>query len=150
MSTGKKKYIAKTQANKKEEVKKSEVVNKPMAKGMKATVQQTSQRAAKKRELINAPNPLGYEEKNGVYRPVEHKKSTSYVATGKLQAGIESAKDQIKGTLKNIASLFTQDFEVSEIELSVTFTADGKFLGFGTGGAMSAKVKIRPSNDSDD
>ncbi|HHQ4453414.1 hypothetical protein V6S06_13460 [Aeromonas hydrophila] len=146
MSTGKKKYIAKTQANKNGEVKKSEVVNKPMAKGMKATVQQTSQRAAKKRESINAPKPPGYtESKGGLYVPDDG--SSSYVATGKLQAGIESAKEQIKGTLKNIASLFTQDFEVSEIELSVTFSADGKFLGFGTGGAMSAKVKIRPSND---
>lgn len=75
--------------------------------------------------------------------------ATSYVPTGKLQAGIESAKDQIKGTLQNIAAVFTQDFEVAEIELSVTFTADGKFLGFGTGGAMSVKVKIRPTMGAD-
>jgi hypothetical protein len=76
------------------------------------------------------------------------KESPSYVTTGKLQKGIESAKDQIKGTLQNIAAVFTQDFEVSEIELSVTFTADGKFLGFGTGGAMSVKVKIQPSKET--
>lgn len=142
MSTGKKKYIAKTQANKKKEITKADAVNKPMVRDMK-----TSVKYAAKKAPINAPKPPGYTESKGGIMVPDGCGSPSYVATGKLQAGIENAKDQIKGTLKNIASVFTQDFEVSEIEISVTFTADGKFLGFGTGGAMSAKVKIRPSND---
>lgn len=38
----------------------------------------------------------------------------------------------------------TMDFEVSEIELSMSFSAKGEFLGFRIGGAASIKVKIKP------
>lgn len=118
---------------------------------MAAAKKAVAKPAAKKAQapLISAiPEPGFRSSKGGILIPTGNE-SPSYVTTGKLQAGIESAKDQIKGTLQNIAAVFTQDFEVSEIELSVTFTADGKFLGFGTGGAMSVKVKIRPSKETD-
>ena len=118
----------------------------------KATVKKAAVKPASKKVTATRfggkAEPGFKPSKGGILVP-EGNNSPSYVTTGKLQAGIESAKDQIKGTLQNIASVFTQDFEVSEIELSVTFTADGKFLGFGTGGAMSVKVKIHPSKESD-
>lgn len=67
------------------------------------------------------------------------------VAPNKLQAGLKASQGQIKQTLRNLTTIFTQDFEVAEIELSVGFNADGKFLGFGMGGDVSIKVKIRPT-----
>jgi hypothetical protein len=127
-------------AAKKPIVKKMALAKKPMAKKAAARP------AAKNATFVAKPEPGYNQSKGGVLVPAGSE-SRSYVTTGKLQAGIESAKDQIKGTLQNIAAVFTQDFEVSEIELSVTFTADGKFLGFGTGGAMSVKVKISPTKD---
>lgn len=137
-SSGKKAVSAKATAPKKVVV---------MASAKKAVAKP----AAKKAKVPSFPvkPELGFtQSKSGILIPAGNE-LPSYVTTGKLQAGIESAKDQIKGTLQNIAAVFTQDFEVSEIELSVTFTADGKFLGFGTGGAMSVKVKIRPTKESD-
>ena len=126
---------------------------KPAAKRMAAAKRPMAKKAAarpapKKAAFAAKPEPGYNPSKGGILVPIGSE-SPSYVTTGKLQAGIESAKDQIKGTLQNIAAVFTQDFEVSEIELSVTFTADGKFLGFGTGGAMSVKVKISPTKDTD-
>ncbi len=126
---------------------------KPAAKRMAAAKRPVAKKAAvrptaKKATFAAKPDPGYNPSKGGILVPIGSE-SHSYVKTGKLQAGIESAKDQIKGTLQNIAAVFTQDFEVSEIELSVTFTADGKFLGFGTGGAMSVKVKISPTKDTD-
>eukprot|EP01107_Rhizomastix_libera_P010911 TRINITY_DN28247_c0_g1_i1.p2 TRINITY_DN28247_c0_g1~~TRINITY_DN28247_c0_g1_i1.p2 ORF type:complete len:147 (-),score=13.75 TRINITY_DN28247_c0_g1_i1:252-692(-) len=131
---------------------KSTVVKNKIGKAtvaMKVATKPAAKAAAPRKASFGTVPEPGYKESKGGVLVPENSESTSYVTTGKLQAGIEGAKDQIKGTLKNIASVFTQDFEVSEIELSVTFTADGKFLGFGTGGAMSIKVKIRPTKDSD-
>lgn len=73
--------------------------------------------------------------------------TANVVSSNKLVAGIEASHDQIKKTLRNLTSVFVEDFEVAEIELAVSFSADGKFLGFGVGGAMSVKVKIRPMQD---
>lgn len=129
-------------AAKKSAVKKMVVPKRPVAKKAAA-------RPAAKKAIFAAKPELGYNQSKGGILVPAGSESPSYVSTGKLQAGIENAKDQIKGTLQNIAAVFTQDFEVSEIELSVTFTADGKFLGFGTGGAMSVKVKISPTKDAD-
>ena len=76
-------------------------------------------------------------------------KVKSVVSASKLQAGLNASKEQIKETLHNLTSIFVQDFEVAEIELSVGFNADGKFLGFGVGGDLSIKVKIRPTKNTD-
>jgi len=68
----------------------------------------------------------------------------SLIPATKLRKGLAAAQTEIKESLQEIATLLTLDFEVSEIELSISFSADGKFLGFGVGGATSIKVKIRP------
>lgn len=89
----------------------------------------------------------GYiQNRGGVLVPVGHENSEVVVPASKLSAGIEASKEQIKKSLQNITSIFTQDFEVAEVELSVSFSAEGKFLGFGGGGAMSLKIKIKPLN----
>lgn len=66
------------------------------------------------------------------------------VPASKLSSGITAAQSEIKNTLQEIAGLMSMNFEVSEIELSLSFNAKGQFLGFGVGGAASIKVKIKP------
>ena len=57
------------------------------------------------------------------------------------------AQSEIRESLQEITAALSMNFEISEIELSISFSADGKFLGFGVGGATSLKIKIRPSGD---
>ena len=71
------------------------------------------------------------------------------VPANKFREGIEDAHVQIKKTLQGFVKIFTQEFEVSEISLTLSFNAEGKFLGFGAGGEMSVTVKIVPSQDGD-
>lgn len=66
------------------------------------------------------------------------------VSPGVLQAGIERSKVQLVETLSALSSIFTDEYEVGEIGVSISFSVDGKFLGFGTGGATTLNIKIKP------
>ncbi|HVN77021.1 MAG TPA: hypothetical protein VMT19_11935 [Thermoanaerobaculaceae bacterium] len=70
------------------------------------------------------------------------------VPSTKLLKGLKAAKKQIEGAIDELASIMTNDYHISEIEISVSFDADGKFLGFGVGGAASVKVTIKPRASS--
>jgi hypothetical protein len=59
------------------------------------------------------------------------------VPASKLQKGIAKAREQISGVLQELLDATRDGYEVTEIELSASFNADGKFLGFGVGGEMS-------------
>jgi hypothetical protein len=72
---------------------------------------------------------------------------TAVIPASKLSAGLAASQTQIKKSLQELASVFTQDFVVSEIQLSMSFSAEGKFLGIGAGGAMSVEATIRPIED---
>ncbi|HZF97752.1 MAG TPA: hypothetical protein VEY92_05835 [Pseudoxanthomonas sp.] len=81
--------------------------------------------------------------------PVKHNKSASgVVPASKLQNGISKAREQISGVLQELLEATRDGYEVSEIELSASFNADGKFLGFGIGGEMSITFKVRPINEA--
>jgi hypothetical protein len=69
----------------------------------------------------------------------------SPVPPGKLRSGIAEAHREIQRTLAQVLAAFSGDFEIAEIEITASFSAEGKFLGFGVGGAASVKLKIRPS-----
>jgi len=88
--------------------------------------------------------PSGYHQSGPLILP---KGTTVLVKPGKLHAGISAAKKQIQKSIQEIAEIMTQDYKVSEIEFSVSFDAQGKFMGFGVGGAATITVKIRPSSD---
>lgn len=66
------------------------------------------------------------------------------VPTSKLKNGIMKAKSEIKSLINEIASTMVESYSISEIELTASFSADGKFMGFGVGGAASIKIKIKP------
>lgn len=93
--------------------------------------------------------PIGYAASpNGlVFVPESTLKSTITPAS-KLRQGMIKAQAEIRESLQEIAATLSMDFEISEIELSVSFNADGKFLGFGVGGATSLKIKIKPTRPS--
>jgi hypothetical protein len=103
--------------------------------------------AAKK--MVGVPPP-GYSiSSDGLLFVPSSSNKRSITPASKLRDGITKAKNEIRQSLQEIATLMTMDFEVSEIEFSVSFSADGKFLGFGVGGAASIKVKIKPvENDA--
>lgn len=94
--------------------------------------------------MVGVPPP-GYSiSSDGLLFVPSSSKKTSITPASKLRDGITKAKNEIRQSLQEIAALMAMDFEVSEIEFSVSFSADGKFLGFGVGGAASIKVKIKP------
>jgi hypothetical protein len=88
----------------------------------------------------------GFEKIGDIFVPIG-RQPTAVIPASKLSAGLAASQTQIKKSLQELASVFTQDFVVSEIQLAMSFSAEGKFLGFGAGGAMSVKVTIRPIED---
>jgi hypothetical protein len=82
--------------------------------------------------------------KGGVILPASA--DDSLVPASKLRQGLKHAKLEIQNVLGDLASMLTEEYRIAEIELSASFSADGKFLGFGIGGDASIKVKIRPAS----
>ena len=69
------------------------------------------------------------------------------VPPSKLRAGLGKAKLEISRLLDDLAGSFGDGYEVGEIELTVSFSAEGKFLGIGTGGAAEVKIHLVPKSD---
>ena len=89
-----------------------------------------------------APIPSGMTETSaGIVFP---SKLIKPIPASKLKKGFEMAKSDIKGMISEVASIITNEYSIKEIELEVSFNADGKFMGFGVGGAASIKIKIAP------
>ncbi len=125
--------------------------NKPTVK-KPAVKKPAVKKPAVKKPAVKKPSikglrtpPLGFwRSAGGLYIPGT---SRDVVPPGKLQAGLASARAQIQKSLEEIGSVMTQDFELFEIELSASFNADGKFMGFGVGGAATITMRIRPSKN---
>ena len=82
------------------------------------------------------------ETAGGIFVP---SKMVKPIPASKLRKGFETAKAEIKGMIDEVASILTSEYNIKEIELEVSFNADGKFMGFGVGGAASIKIKIAPT-----
>ncbi|MBA4417525.1 MAG: hypothetical protein C0392_06410 [Syntrophus sp. (in: bacteria)] len=80
----------------------------------------------------------------GEKRPIaaEQPKTVSAAA---LKRGFERAKDEITGMCDEISALMTSRYNIGEVELTVSFSSNGDFIGFGAGGAASIKITIIPS-----
>ncbi|TNF35286.1 MAG: hypothetical protein EP312_04095 [Gammaproteobacteria bacterium] len=87
--------------------------------------------------------PPGFSKEGGLYLPTKISKNTTVVPPSKMLSGIKKAKAEISSLLDEISSI-TSGYSVSEIELAVSFSADGKFLGIGVGGATSITIKLSP------
>jgi len=62
-----------------------------------------------------------------------------------LKKGIEAARSEIGAMLEGISSLSSGNFQIQEVEIDVSFNADGKFLGFGAGGAATIRIRVAPA-----
>ncbi|MDQ5987529.1 MAG: hypothetical protein CSYNP_03274 [Syntrophus sp. SKADARSKE-3] len=62
----------------------------------------------------------------------------------KLKKGLEAAKAEIAAMADQVANLLTEDYTVRDVEFSVSFNAEGKFIGFGKGGSATIKIRLAP------
>ena len=68
------------------------------------------------------------------------------VPSSKIRLGLVEARRQIDETLNEIVSVMTEPYSIKEIKLVASFSADGKFMGLGVGGAASIEITICPCN----
>jgi len=66
------------------------------------------------------------------------------VPVSKLEAGLEKAQIEALKLVRSFSKFATAEYTVKEIEVSLSFDANGKFLGIGIGGAASVKMKLSP------
>ncbi|WP_152560418.1 hypothetical protein [Arenimonas donghaensis] len=68
----------------------------------------------------------------------------SVVEPGKLMRGLTKAKDEIDALIQEIIDTANTEYEIHELEFAASFSADGKFMGIGVGGAATITFRIRP------
>ena len=66
------------------------------------------------------------------------------VDPSKLRKGLTKAKDEINDLIQEVIDTATTDYSIHEIEFAASFSADGKFMGIGVGGAATITFRIRP------
>ena len=98
-------------------------------------------------ELVENPSRpddvCGYDvSENGLFIPQDMFKP---VPLSKIQKGFEQAKKDIIKFVNNLQLLMSGNSSIKEIELTASFNAEGKFLGFGVGGAVSITIKLAPN-----
>lgn len=121
-----------TKKTTKKKVSKKKVAKKGAARRAKKT-------AAKKKATRR---PLGYIRTDGnLLIPAS---AAEPVPASKLRKGLTSARDEINRMLDDMVSGMTENYVISEIELAASFSADGKFMGFGVGGATTIKITVKP------
>jgi hypothetical protein len=69
------------------------------------------------------------------------------VAPSRLRKGLAAAKLELDAAIDGLVSTLTGRYEIKEIKLVASFNAEGKFLGFGVGGAASMEITICPCRD---
>ena len=67
------------------------------------------------------------------------------VDASSLRKGLEKARRDVKSMINETANIMTAQYNIRGLELSVSFNAEGKFMGFGVGDAASIKIKIAPT-----
>jgi hypothetical protein len=91
-----------------------------------------------------APQVAGYvRSTGGVLVPVNLPQQV--VPASKIKRGFAEAKRQFDSTIAEVIREFGDGYEIAEIEVSASFSADGKFMGFGAGGAAAITLRIRPA-----
>ena len=73
----------------------------------------------------------------------------SLVSAENLKKGIKSANRAIADMLEEFGKGICGDYDFSGIELPVSFSADGRFLGFGKGGSVTINLTMTPLEADD-
>jgi hypothetical protein len=132
--------MIKKRATKKRVAKKS-AVKKSMVKKKAARKRAVPTRAVAKKKVAKKKIPGYVKSGSGLFVPPE---LATVVPPSKLRKGFAKAKDEINGIIDEIIDTMTEDYVISEIEINASFSADGKFMGIGVGGAASIKIKVTP------
>jgi hypothetical protein len=95
-----------------------------------------------RKKALAASMLTGYKRSpKGLYVP---QSTLTTVPPSKFRTGFAKAKKEISGLIEEIISTMTEEYIIREIELSASFNADGKFMGFGVGGAATITIRISP------
>lgn len=113
----------------------------------KIGMRKTAKKGAPTSQKRYAEAPSGFVKtgRAGLVVPESASHTGNTVPAGKLKRGISSARDKIDETLAELVDALKGDYEIAEIKINASFSAEGKFLGFGIGGAMSVEITVRPS-----
>jgi len=118
-----------------------------MAKVAKKATKKVARKVAARRPVAKRRaiprKPAGYSAAPGSKILVP---TASVVEPSKLYKGITKAKDEINDLIQEIIDTSTADYEIHEIEFAASFSADGKFMGIGVGGAATITFRIKPCN----
>jgi hypothetical protein len=82
--------------------------------------------------------------KFGIFEVQKRSKEPVPAKVSAVTKGMKEAQKQIKSLVKEFADILFQQYKITEIELTLAFSAKGAFLGIGVGGEASIKVKISP------
>ena len=113
---------------------------KTKGSGKKASKKAAKKGGAKKKKITK--KPAGYSESTGGILIPE--KGSTPIPVSKLKKGFASAQKEIHSIVEDIITNMADDYVISEIELAASFSADGKFLGIGVGGAATITIRISP------
>lgn len=122
-----------------------------MAKKLKSAKKTSSKRVAKKKGAKKKAGrgrpPAGFKRRSSsnLFVPTTHEESV-VVNTTKIEQGITEAQFHIRRAVHSMQETLGDDIELTEVQLELSFSADGKFLGIGIGGATSIRITVKPSD----
>jgi len=88
--------------------------------------------------------PKGYSRTDsGILVPSEF---VEPVPSSKLLSGLNKATKALKELVKQLGLSRLDNYLISQLELAISFDAQGKFMGFGVGGAATNTIRLVPDN----
>ena len=66
------------------------------------------------------------------------------VPVARLKEGVAQANRALAEVIEQFGSTLSGDYDISALEVSVSFSEDGRFLGFGQGGAATMTLSVTP------
>ena len=142
-----KKSTAKKKAHKKKvntrKTSSKPTVNRKKSAKKKASKKKVSKKKASRKKASRARSTGYARTPGGILAPTS---LSEPVPPAKIRSGISKAKEEIRRLIDDLEEL-TDGFEVSGIELAASFSAEGKFLGIGVGGATTITIRFKPSRD---
>lgn len=115
----------------------------------KKVAKKKAKKKVAKKKPKKKPLPPGYRKRtSGLVVPSDVESIDTVVEPSRIVSGLRSAKSEVANLIDELDD-FAEGYDVSEVSLEVSFSADGKFLGVGVGGATSIGLKLIP-NESED
>lgn len=131
----------------KQVTKKKVAMKKPTAFRATSVPVKAAEKSLPTAKVVNkkaAPKRASYtKSQGGVFVP---QNVLTPVPSSKLRDGFLKARKEISKFVEELVETMTEEYTISEIELSASFNADGKFMGFGIGGAATITIRIAPKN----